>query len=144
MAKKRVFLDECCGDLRVVFGRKAHVYTAAELGVLGKKDIEVINKAVTLGCLIVTVNKDFVDYYRNHPRRKGRKGTFFFGLIYLMPTSQMPRTKQLRLAVENMEWKDSRMHDDLIIVAADGRTKHQRLCHDECAKAFPKEQGEWG
>jgi hypothetical protein len=58
MAKKRVFLDECCGDLRTVFGAKARVYTAAELGVL----------------------------------KKGRMGTFFLGLIYLLAAGTMART----------------------------------------------------
>jgi hypothetical protein len=46
--KKRVFLDECCSDsnLASVFGPKAHVYTAKDLGVAKKKDPIVIDKAV--------------------------------------------------------------------------------------------------
>ena len=39
MAKKRVFLDECCGedDLKDCFPAKTHVYTAKDFGVSGKK-----------------------------------------------------------------------------------------------------------
>ena len=144
MAKKRIFLDECCSELRSVFGAKAHVYTAQDLGVVGKEDTQVINKAVASKCLIVTVNKDFVDYYREHPRRRGKHGSFFYGLIFLMPSKQLSRARQLQKAIRDMEWQDTRIHDDLIVVAGDGRTKHQRLCHAECAAAFPKEQGEWG
>ena len=73
--KKRVFLDECCSELGSVFGQKAHVYTAKDLGVTGKEDLSVIDKAFEKKCLIVTVNKDFVAYYRNHPLRKN--GWFF-------------------------------------------------------------------
>ncbi len=47
MAKKRVFLDECVSDLGHVFGAKAHVYTARDLGVRGKEDTRVIEKAFT-------------------------------------------------------------------------------------------------
>jgi hypothetical protein len=38
MAKKRVFLDECCGedDLRDCFPSKAHIYRANDFGVRGK------------------------------------------------------------------------------------------------------------
>ena len=143
MAKKRVFLDECCSDLGPVFGRKAHVYTAKQLGVTGKEDTRVIDKAFRSKCLIVTVNRDFLDYYRNHPRRKGKRGAYFYGLIYLKHSSQLPRKRQLELAVKAMAWDDTREHDDLIIVSATGRTRHQRLCHPECAAAFPKEETEW-
>jgi predicted nuclease of predicted toxin-antitoxin system len=75
--KKRVFLDECCGEVGSVFGTKAHVYTAKDLGVTGKEDPRVIDKAIDKKCLIVTVNKDFVGYYRNHRRRNGKNGEFF-------------------------------------------------------------------
>lgn len=143
MAKKRVFLDECCSDLGTVFGQKAHVYRAKDLGVAGKEDTRVIDKAVQFKCLIVTVNKDFVDYYRNHVNRKGKNGTFFYGLIFLKPSKQLTREKQLKMAVNDMQWNDSRMHDDLIMVSADGKTRHERLCHEECAKDFPREEGEW-
>ncbi len=46
--KKRVFLDECCSDsnLGSVFGPKAHVYTAKDLGVAKKQDPTVIDRAV--------------------------------------------------------------------------------------------------
>jgi hypothetical protein len=39
MARKRVFLDECVSDLGRVFGPKAHVYTARDLGVAGEGDL---------------------------------------------------------------------------------------------------------
>jgi len=144
MAKKRVFLDECCNDPGKVFGNKAYVYKAKDLGVAGKEDPRVIDKAVALKCLIVTVNKDFLEYYRNHASRKGKKGSFFYGLIFLKPSKQLTREKQLKMAVKDMAWDESRMHDDLVMVSATGKTKHERLCHEQCAKEFPKEQGEWG
>lgn len=144
MAKKRLFLDECCSDLGSVFGKKAHVYSAKDLGVAGKEDPRVIDKAVEKKCLIVTVNKDFLDYYRNHANRRGKKGTFFYGLIFLKASKQLTRASQLKVAIRAMEWNDTRMHDDLVMVAADGKTKHERLCHKECAAKFPTEQGEWG
>lgn len=143
MAKKRVFLDECVSDLGHVFGAKAHVYTARDLGVTGKEDTRVIEKAFQLKCLIVTVNKDFLDYYYNHPRRKGKNGVYFYGLIFLKSSKQLTREKQLRLALKTMEWDDTRQHDDLVRVSATGKTRHERLCHPECAAEFPKEQGEW-
>jgi hypothetical protein len=48
MAKKRVFLDECCGDdgLKSCFPGKAHVYVATDFGVRGKEDTAVIDKAI--------------------------------------------------------------------------------------------------
>jgi len=141
--KKRVFLDECCGELGSVFGPKAHVYTAKDLGVMGKEDTSVIDKAFKKKCLIVTVNKDFVAYYRNHPRRKGKNGTFFYGLIFLKNSRQLTRRKQLKIALAHTDWDDTRQHDDLIRVSAEGRTRHERLCHTQCAAEFPKEQSEW-
>jgi hypothetical protein len=146
MAKKRVFLDECCGEqgLRTCFPKKAHVYIAADFGVRGKEDPSVIDKAFRKGCLIITVNKDFVDYYRNHPLRKGKKGTFFYGLIFLKASKVMTRREQLRAALKEIEWGDTREHDDLIFISALGKTRHERLCHPECAAEFPAEQGEWG
>jgi hypothetical protein len=51
----------------------AHVFTASDLGVKGTGNPRVVDKAFEKKCMIVTVNADFVDYYRNHPRRKGRK-----------------------------------------------------------------------
>lgn len=139
MAKKRVFLDECLGreELESAFGAKAHVYTAKDLGVRGKEDIRVIDAAVAKKCLIVTVNKDFLDYYRNHPRRRG---TFFYGLIFLRPSKTLSRAKQLHKALKEMAWVETRDHDDLIIVHADGNTTHERLCHPECAREFEKQQ----
>ena len=88
VAKKRVFLDECVSDLGHVFGAKAHVYKARDLGVNGKEDTRVIETAFQLKCLIVTVNKDFLDYYYNHPRRKGKRGVYFYGLIFLKPSKR--------------------------------------------------------
>lgn len=141
--KKRVFLDECCGELGSVFGSKAHVYTAADLGVTGIEDPRVIDKAFEKKCMIVTVNIDFVDYYRNHPSRRGKHGTYFYGLIFLKHSNLLPRRKQLEIAMRGIAWDDTRQHDDLIRVAADGRTRHERLCHVECAKEFPVSETEW-
>jgi hypothetical protein len=141
--KKRVFLDECCSELGSVFGTKAHVYTAKDLGVTGKEDPRVIDKAVDKKCLIVTVNKDFVGYYRNHPRRKGKNGEYFYGLIFLKHSKQLRRKRQLEIALDGIAWDDTRQHDDLIRVSADGRTRHERLCHPWCAAEFPKEETEW-
>src|ERR1039458_3505588 len=118
--KKRVFLDECCGELVSVFGSKAHVYTAADLGVTGIEDPRVIDKAFEKKCMIVTVNIDFVDYYRNHPSRRGKHGTYFYGLIFLKHSNLLPRRKQLEIAMRGIAWDDTRQHDDLIRVAADG------------------------
>ena len=143
MAKKRVFLDECCGELGACFPAKAHIFTAKHLGVSGKEDPTVIDKAVTKKCLIITVNKDFVDYYRDHVWRKGKRGTFFFGLIFMKPSQTLSRTEQLNKALAAIEWNDTRRHDDLILVSAEGKTKHVRLCHPECAEAFPPEQQVW-
>jgi hypothetical protein len=141
--KKRIFLDECCGELRSVFRSKAHVYTAADLGVTGIEDTRVIDKAFEKKCMIVTVNVDFLDYYRNHPSRKGKNGTYFYGLIFLKHSNQIPRRRQLEMALRDIAWNDTRQHDDLIHVAGDGRTRHERLCHAECAKEFPASETEW-
>jgi hypothetical protein len=131
MAKKRVFLDECCGDdgLKSCFPGKAHVYVATDFGVRGKEDTAVIDKAIQRGCLIITVNKDFVDYYRNHSRRKARK--------------TRTRREQLQTALKEIAWDDTREHDDLIYVSAEGKTRHERLCHPECAAEFPVDQTKW-
>jgi hypothetical protein len=138
MAKKRVFLDECLGreELGHLFGTKAHVYSARDLGVTGKEDIRVIDGAVAKKCLIVTVNKDFLDYYRNHPRR--RQGTFFYGLIFLRPSKTLSRSQQLKKALRETAWSETRDHDDLVTVYADGRSFHERLCHPECAEEFAR------
>ncbi len=144
MAKKRVFLDECVSNLGHVFGPKAHVYTAHDLGVTGKEDTRVIEMALKKKCLVVTVNKDFLDYYRNHPRRRGKHGIFFYGLLFLKPSKQLTQERQLRLALKKIEWEETRQHDDLIRVSGRGETRHERLCHPACAAQFPDEQKEWG
>ncbi len=145
MAEKRVFLDECCGedDLKTCFPAKAHVYVAADFGVRGKEDTRVIDEAIKRGCLIVTVNKDFVDYYREHTRRKGKNGTFFYGLIFLKPSKIKTRREQLQTALREIAWGETRDHDDLIFVSAEGKTRHERLCHPECAAEFPADQQKW-
>jgi len=144
MAKKRVFLDECCGeDLRSCFPPKAHVFTAKDLGVTGKEDTKVIDKAITRHCLIVTVNKDFLDYYRSHPLRQGKKATFFYGLIFLKFSQSLTKKQQLGNALRSIAWEESRQHDDLIVVSASGKTKHERLCHTDCAAEFSKDQPDW-
>lgn len=52
--------------------------------------------------------------------------------------------KQLEIAMRGIAWDDTRQHDDLIRVAADDRTRHEQLCHVECAKEFPVSETEWG
>ena len=145
MAKKRVFLDECCGeeDLANCFPSKAHVYRAKDFGVSGKEDPTVIDHAIKRRCLIITVNKDFIDYYRNHTFRKGKKGRFFYGLIFLKASKVMSREKQLKAALKVIAWTNTRQHDDLIFVSAEGKTKHERLCHPECAAEFHADQAGW-
>jgi hypothetical protein len=143
MARKRIFLDECNSDLRPVFGPKDHVYTAKDFGITGKEDPKAIDAAVQKKCSIVTVNKDFVDYYRSHPMRKGKWGKYGYGLIFLKHSKLFSRAEQLRRGIRALEWEDTRDHDDLVWVSADGRTRLERLCHEECAKEFPKEQTEW-
>jgi hypothetical protein len=145
VAKKRVFLDECCGEdsLKACFPGKAHVYVAADFGVRGKEDPTVIDQAIKRGCLIITVNKDFVDYYRNHVRRRGRNGMYFYGLIFLKPSKTKTRREQLQVALKEIAWADTREHDDLVYVSAEGKTRHERLCHPECAAEFPADQTEW-
>jgi len=143
MARKRIFLDECNSDLGHVFGPKAHVYTAKDFGISGKEDPRAIDAAVKRKCSIVTVNRDFLDYYRDHPMRKGKWGKYGYGLIFLKPSKQLTRDEQLRRGIRALEWDDTREHDDLVWVSADGRTRLERLCHEECAKEFPKEQQEW-
>lgn len=140
MPKKRVFLDECVEpELANIFGTKAHVYTARDLGVNGAADPAVIDRAVGQKCLIVTLNKDFVDYYKNHPLRKGSP-SYFYGLIYLKPVKGTSRERQLRMAMKEIAWNETREHDDLITVYPDGRTHHTRLCHPECAKEFAESE----
>ncbi len=67
MARKRIFLDECNSDLGHVFAPKDHVFTAKHFGILGKADPRAIDAVVKKKCSIVTVNKDFLNYYRDHP-----------------------------------------------------------------------------
>jgi len=143
MARKRIFLDECNSELGCVFNQKDHVYTAVDFGIRGKEDPRAIDEAVKRKCTIVTVNRDFVDYYRNHPMRKGKWGKYGYGLIFLKPSQELTREQQLRIAVRALEWEDTRDHDDLVWVSADGRTRLERLCHQECAAEFPKDQTDW-
>lgn len=142
MAKKRVFLDECLGreEISGLFGSRAHIYTANDLGVTATEDTRVISKAFEKKCLIITANKDFVDFYKNHPARKS--GAFFYGLIFLAPSKSLSRRDQLKKALREIEWTETRRHDDLITVYADAATRHERLCHPGCAKQF--EEGEQG
>jgi hypothetical protein len=141
---KYIFIsDECNSDLRPVFGPKDHVYTAKDFGITGKEDLKAIDAAVQKKCSIVTVNKDFLDYYRDHPMRKGKWGKYGYGLIFLKHSKLLTRGEQLRRGIRALEWKDTRDHDDLVWVSAEGKTRLERLCHEECAKEFPKEQTEW-
>jgi hypothetical protein len=59
MAKKRVFLDECCSedDLKTCFPGKAHVYVAADFGVRGEEDPTVIDAAIMRGCLVIDIGE---------------------------------------------------------------------------------------
>jgi hypothetical protein len=65
-------------------------------------------------------------------------------LIFLKQSKQLPRKRQLEIALAGIASDDTRQHDDLIRVSADGQTRHERLCHPECAAQFPKEETEWG
>jgi hypothetical protein len=143
VARKRVFLDECNSDLGHVFGPKDHVFTARDFGIAGKEDTRAIDEAVKRKCLIVTVNNDFVKYYRDHPMRKGKRGMYGYGLIFIKPSKRFTREQQLRIAVRALEWDDTREHDDLVRVSAEGKTRLERLCHPECAAEFPTDQTEW-
>jgi hypothetical protein len=131
-------LRELDRDLVEVFGAKAHVYTARDLDITGTEDVRVIDAAIQKKCLIVTANKDFVDYYRNHPLRKG-KVAFFYGLIFLKP-SRLSRRRQLARALREIAWDETRNHDDLVTVYSNGSTAHERLCHPECAAAMKQEE----
>jgi Domain of unknown function (DUF5615) len=135
VARKRVFLDEQLEPfLKICFGRKAHVYTAGDLGVRGFEDARVIDRAVRKKCMVVTKNRDFVDYYRNHPLRKGHSVSYFYGLIFLKPCSSLSDEVRLRRALTEIAWDETRDHDDLVTVHANGSTSHERLCHEECAR----------
>jgi hypothetical protein len=124
-------------------GKKAHVYLAKDLDVRGQEDTRVIDKAVSHKCAIVTVNQDFLEYYRDHPWRRGKNGTFFYGLIFLKPSHRYSRKEQLKLGLQDIAWGETRRHDDIVFVSAAGKTRHERLCHKECAAAFPRGQREW-
>ena len=113
-----------------------------DLGAAGIEDPRVIDKAVHAKCLIVTANKDFVDYYRGHPLRKGSKLPYFYGLIFLKPSKRLSRPEQLKRALKEIAWAETRDHDDLVTVYSDGHTKHERLCHPECARELAEEEGE--
>jgi hypothetical protein len=58
------------------------VYTARDFGIAGKEDPQAIDEAVRRKCSIVSVNKDFLQYYRDHPMRKGKWGKYGYGLIF--------------------------------------------------------------
>ena len=90
----------------------------------GKEDPTVIDHAVKRGCLIITVNKDFIHYYRNHAFRKGKNGTFFYGLIFLKPSKVVSRQVQLKIALKEIAWSETRQHDDLVFVSAEGKNKN--------------------
>lgn len=72
------------------------MYKAKDLGVAGIEDTRVIDGAVGQKCLIVAVNKDFVQYYRDHPRRQS--GEFFYGLIFLSHSKKF-------LELRNSSWQ---------------------------------------
>ena len=118
-----------------------HVYTARDCGIAGKEDPQATDEAVRRKRSIVTVNKDFLQYYRDHPMRKGKWGKYGSGLIFLKPSKQLTLAEQLRRGVRSLAWGDTREHDDL--AWADGRRRLERLGHEECAAEFPKEQREW-
>jgi hypothetical protein len=130
-------------DLGCVFGPKDHVYTARDFGISGAEDVRAIDEAVKRRCMIVTVNKDFVQYYRDHPMRNGKSGKYGYGLIFLKPSKSLTREQQLRAAIRAIKWDDTRDQDDLVCVSADAKTRLERLCHPECAAEFPADQMEW-
>jgi hypothetical protein len=59
------------------------------------------------------------------------------------PSKRLTREQQLRIAVRALEWDDTREHNDLVRVSAEGKTRLERLCHPECAAEFPTDQTEW-
>ena len=133
--KKRVFLDEDIDpSIADVFGRHAHIHTAGSLGILGKDDTAVISAAIEKCCLIITANQDFLEYYRNHPRRK--QGRFFYGLIFLSEQKGFGQRRQLKIALREFAWKNNRQFDGLIAVRKDGKVCREILCCSEHAKAF--------
>jgi hypothetical protein len=75
------------------------------------------------------------------PQRKERY--VFYGLIFLKASKVMSRQAQLKAALKEIAWAETRQHDDLIFVSAEGKTKHERLCHPECAAKFSADQTEW-
>jgi Domain of unknown function (DUF5615) len=137
--KKRVFLDEDIDpSLSKVFGARAHVYTAKALGVLGCDDTAVITAAIKKGCLIVTANKDFIGYYRKHPLRG--PNSFFYGLIFLSAHGSFEQKRQLRDAMKQFSWAETRMHDGLVVAYSDGKVCREWLCHVDCAKDFAEQE----
>ena len=145
MAKKRVFLDECCGDdgLKSCFPSKASSFVAADFGLRGKEDPP---SSIRLSRKNASSSQSTKISWTipQTPPRKGRKLPFFYGLIFLKASKVKTRREQLQAALKAIDWGDTRDHDDLIFVSAQGKTRHERLCHPECAAEFPADQGEWG
>ena len=124
MAKLRVLLDEDVDvQVRAAFPKSLQVYTVAALGISGANDTFVIEEAIARKCLIVTANKDFVDFYKNHEWRKGRDGRFFYGLIFLKSSRTISQLDQLKLAIKEIEHR----YDDLLTVYANGTVTRERL-----------------
>uniref|UniRef100_E6PX91 Uncharacterized protein n=1 Tax=mine drainage metagenome TaxID=410659 RepID=E6PX91_9ZZZZ len=61
----------------------------------------------------------------------------------MKPSKIMSRQAQLKAALKEIVWGETRQHDDLIFVSAEGKTRHERLCHPECAAELAADQTEW-
>lgn len=141
--RKRVLLDEHLSpDIATVFGPKDHVHIAAEVGLAGKPDGDVIDYAIAKGCMIITNDEGLVQQYKSDPRRRTKHGMgFFYGLIYVRAETNEERKRHIAKALKELAWDESRQHDDLIVIARDGKTEHFRLCHAECAAELDREEG---
>jgi hypothetical protein len=110
-------------DLVSVFPKKTQNYTVSGLGMSGSPDDLVIERAIALKALIVTADKKFVTEYENHDWRKGKDGRYFWGLIFLSPSSHITRSEQLKMAIKGIEAR----FDDILTVSATGRVTRKRL-----------------
>lgn len=141
--RRRVLLDEHLSpDIASVFGQRAYVHIAAEVGLAGKPDSDVIDYAIAKGCMIITNDAGLVQQYKSDPRRRTKRGLgFFWGLIYVRAETNEERKRHIAKALKEIAWQESRRHDDLIVISRDGETEHFRLCHPECAAALDKQEG---
>ncbi len=107
------------------------------LDAAGRWASEAIDFAVDHKCFIVTNDEKFVDTYRNHHRRKSRRGpAFFYGLMLVRADGPETRMRHVQQALAETMWHQTRQHDDLIVIDRIGNTHHVRLYHPECAAEY--------